>query len=257
MRAFIIGNGFIAQKHKEAIKEIGWEYLGAYDPVPSRCEKPLGEAEKADVIHICTPNVFHQKYLEMFPDKIKVVEKPIIEHSDIDAVVCFQRRFNSQCQKIKKLCDKKKPEKIICNILVQRDPQYWECWRGDKEYSGGGAFLNIGIHYLDLLRWWLGRPDRIVSADFGVFNRVVDEGGSAELVFGKTVVKLNISSRFHKRDISMVALWKDRYEIYDTDDATHTDVLKHFLKGDYVTPSEAFKSYQLYENICSYTNNSH
>ncbi len=31
-------------------------------------------------------------------------------------------------------------------------------WQMDPDRSGGGLFRLIGVHYVDLMRWWLGEP---------------------------------------------------------------------------------------------------
>jgi predicted dehydrogenase len=46
-------------------------------------------------------------------------------------------------------------------------------WHGDAEQAGGGVLRIIGVHYLDLLRWWLGEPDTLVA---------ITGGGDAENV---------------------------------------------------------------------------
>jgi predicted dehydrogenase len=264
MKHGIIGCGFIAQKHVEAIKEFGGEVFGSYDVIWKRAiygkafETPEELIQESDVIHICAPNVFHIPYLNMCKDKKVIVEKPIGVDTqqtqyilNNNAAVCFQRRFNNQCQQIKKMCERKgQPTKILANIFVQRDPAYWESWRGDKDYSGGGALMNIGIHYLDLMQWWTGEKGKVISAQIGMFDRSIDEGGSAELKFGETEARILISSRFHKREIEMIIMWDDEVIIYDTDDATHLDVLKAYLQyGIKVSPVEAINSLRLAEEI--------
>lgn len=36
-------------------------------------------------------------------------------------------------------------------------------WRGTWKYDGGGAFMNQGVHYIDLLCWFMGPPVEVVS----------------------------------------------------------------------------------------------
>lgn len=253
MRSAIIGNGFIAQKHKEAIKKMGWDYIGAYDILPSRSEINFKDLEKADIIHICTPNAFHIPYIEQFKHKKLIVEKPISINlnniPDIDACVCFQRRFDKQAIKMKELCDKLKPNKIIANIFVPRDNFYWECWRGDISYSGGGALMNIGIHYIDLLQWWLGNNCKIIESKIGFFNRVIDESSYVKLLFGKTEVILHLNARHNQRKIEYIAFWQEKYFLYDTDEATHFELFDGWTKGNYVNTKEAQKSLKLILDI--------
>ncbi len=44
-------------------------------------------------------------------------------------------------------------------------------WNMDPEQAGGGVLRSIGLHYLDLLRWWLGEPHALAA---------VTGGGAAE-----------------------------------------------------------------------------
>ena len=162
MKSGIIGNGFIANKHRDAVKRKGWTYVGAYDVVPSKSEVSLEKIlAECDYIHICTPNVFHHQLPIISPDQRFIIEKPIAISSDLvrdipTACVCYQRRFDTQAFQMAQLCSWQRPKKIIANIFVPREAHYWECWRGDKTMAGGGALMNIGIHYLDLIQWWLG-----------------------------------------------------------------------------------------------------
>ena len=41
-------------------------------------------------------------------------------------------------------------------------------WHADPRRSGGGLLRLIGIHYVDLLRWWLGEPRGVFAALEGV-----------------------------------------------------------------------------------------
>ncbi|MCG3179297.1 MAG: Inositol 2-dehydrogenase/D-chiro-inositol 3-dehydrogenase [Phycisphaerae bacterium] len=36
-------------------------------------------------------------------------------------------------------------------------------WRGTWRYDGGGAFMNQGIHFIDLLVWFMGRPVAVLG----------------------------------------------------------------------------------------------
>jgi predicted dehydrogenase len=250
----IIGNGFIAQKHKEAGLKMGWDYIGAYDIIPSKSDLELKDLDKADIISICTPNAFHVPYMKLFKDKKLIVEKPIsvdMDIPDIDACVCYQRRFDTQAIEMKKWCEIP-PKYMSVNILVPRDNFYWECWRGDPNISGGGALMNIGIHYIDLLQWWLGDGE-VLESKIGYFNRVMDESAYAKLKFGETEVDFHINARHNVRKIEFIAYEKE-YFVYNKEDATHYDLFKGWMEGNYVTPKESLKSLKLIKEI--YGNNS-
>lgn len=253
----IIGNGFIAQKHREAIKKMGWDYIGAYDVVPSKSEisleKVLGES---DIIHICTPNVFHHQLPTISPQQRFIIEKPVAISSNLvpdipTACVCYQRRFDKGAQTIKTLCEMARPNKIIVNIFVPRDNFYWECWRGDKNMSGGGALMNIGIHYLDLLQWWLGDKYTILGADVGFYQRVIDESATIQFDFNGTEVVFDLNARHNRRKIEYIAFWDniEEHYVYNEETAIHFDVFKGWEEGIYVDPMEAKKSLEMVERI--------
>jgi len=48
-------------------------------------------------------------------------------------------------------------------VLWEREPKYYQSWRGTKEIDGGGAIMNNSIHSIDLLQWMVG-PIESVSA---------------------------------------------------------------------------------------------
>jgi predicted dehydrogenase len=47
-------------------------------------------------------------------------------------------------------------------------------WRGDRQSAGGGALLELGYHFLDLLIWILGLPETV----YGATGRDIPEVGS-------------------------------------------------------------------------------
>ncbi len=108
--------------------------------------------------------------------------------------------------------------------------------------------MNIGIHYLDLLQWWLGKGT-LKSATVGYFQRAIDESAHAEYDFNGTEVVFDINSRHHIRKIEYVALWNNTNFVYNKEDATHYDIFKNFMDGVYVNPKEATKSLKMVEEI--------
>ncbi len=40
-------------------------------------------------------------------------------------------------------------------------------WHADAERAGGGLLRVIGLHYLDLMRWWLGEPQAVAAVTSG------------------------------------------------------------------------------------------
>ncbi|GAA1556422.1 hypothetical protein GCM10009827_091650 [Dactylosporangium maewongense] len=45
-------------------------------------------------------------------------------------------------------------------------------WQTDRARAGGGLLRTVGVHYLDLLVWWLGVPERLVGQVTGPNDEV-------------------------------------------------------------------------------------
>ena len=77
--------------------------------------------------------------------------------------VTAQKRFSPRFRRIKEaIAGGKLGDPVSASILVRirRKREYFaegNGWRGD-EARGGGVLLNQGVHYADLLCWWLGEP---------------------------------------------------------------------------------------------------
>jgi myo-inositol 2-dehydrogenase / D-chiro-inositol 1-dehydrogenase len=65
-------------------------------------------------------------------------------------------------------------------------PEYF-----DRHAGGVGVFGDIGMHVMDLLRWWLGMPDRVAYADDAMGG--IEANCRLELAFGDCTVKIRLS----------------------------------------------------------------
>ena len=94
-RAGIVGTGFVAAVHVDALRRLGVEIAGVVGSSPERATaKGLGpvvesletlfEDERIDVVHITTPNQLHypQVKLVLAAGKHVVCEKPLALTSD-------------------------------------------------------------------------------------------------------------------------------------------------------------------------------
>lgn len=173
MKFLLIGNGFIAPKHIEAIKETGGDVVESFGL--EKGENYWKEAIKkteADCIVILTPNNLHFEMAKFAAEKNKIVlcEKPLTikseeaeelsKYSDIFTVL--QLRYHHLTEKIKKEQLRKNiKHQIKMNIFFKRDDgNYIKGWKNQKEKSGGFLF-NLGIHYFDILLYLFGEPKRI------------------------------------------------------------------------------------------------
>lgn len=263
----IVGLGEIAIKsHIPAIEQLGGTYVAA------KTEEEYDELLKdpsIDVVSICTPNYLHvsETIKALDAGKKVILEKPVatnvkdaellLQHPKVfNVAVCYQRRFNSECDEIKRLTQNDKIIQATATVIVRRDAPYWATWRKDEKKSGGGSLMNIAIHYLDLLQWWIGDKYTIKFAKMA--KRLgTDQVVYAEIDFNGVPVKFFESSIHTNRNIIMnVTFKKAGNREYTIDDATHFDVYDNFLNKDkFVSVKEAIKSLKLVLDIYAATQN--
>lgn len=141
--------GYIAKRHKEAIKRIGGTIEAEYDPFLSKYQYPedIFMAD-FDYLVICSPSNTHYDYIKMGLDAGKkiICEKPaflpwqpIIDNNDINIVL--QYRFLRLENYVKK------PEAVRVNMV--RDKKYLKSSKMDSRLTGG-IFFNLFVHYIDL-----------------------------------------------------------------------------------------------------------
>jgi len=191
IRFAIIGCGVIAPTHARSILELpAAELVAACDILPERAENLVNEFggvaykdsqemfrnEKIDVVNVCTPSGLHAEIgIRAAQAGIHViVEKPIdIKLSRVDELIhacqvndvklgsISQHRFDPAIVQLKKAINSGKLGRIVfAGAYTQwyRSNQYYQSgsWRGTWSLEGGGALINQGIHYVDLLQYLTG-----------------------------------------------------------------------------------------------------
>ena len=186
----IVGAGVIASTHAKAIAAIPAARLVAVtDVVPERArafaerqscqvEPDLGALlarADVDIVSVCVPSGLHAEVgiRVAAAGKHLVVEKPIdvtLAAADrlIDAVrsagvvmtVISQHRFDPGLVALRRLLDEGALGRLVfgeASTKWYRTQGYYDsaAWRGTWELDGG-ALMNQGIHYVDLLRWSMG-----------------------------------------------------------------------------------------------------
>jgi len=223
----------------------------------------IEESDSANIYVIATPNYLHVPLAlyALAKGKEVLLEKPIAtslkdallltEHPLANKIgVCYQRRFDTQAQVIKKLKD---IQRIDCVMHVRRDDYYWNSWRKDKEKSGGGALINIFIHYFDLLQWWLGKKYEITFAKIAEKDGV-DQSMYVEMDFNGIPVTFEGSSIHADRKTEVKVQTKNKTISYNKEDASHEDIYREFIKGNKISVKDAFTSLQIVYDIYHYTN---
>lgn len=196
-RVALVGCGVISKTHLEAILAAGQTLVALCDidtekanhlaasrglagvPVYPDYETML-EAEKPDVVHICTPHDLHapMSVAALKRDIHALCEKPLaISEEQLQAVmeaernskamlgVCHQNRYEPNMRRLKELVENDSPVGGYANVIWKRDADYYRSgtWRGTQKHEGGGVLINQALHTLDLMQWIFGMP-RCVTA---------------------------------------------------------------------------------------------
>nr|WP_202818339.1 Gfo/Idh/MocA family oxidoreductase [Actinopolymorpha cephalotaxi] len=166
--------------------------LGAEEPVVYGSIAEAVESGTVDLAVICTPSGYHiDNALEVIDAGLHVViEKPLdvsvaksrefaervarAEKAGQVVSVISQHRFDPGSALIRQAIEDGRFGRItsaVASMAWYRSQGYYDSgdWRGTWALDGGGAVMNQGIHTLDLLRWFCGRPVE-VYAHFGQLN---------------------------------------------------------------------------------------
>ncbi|MBN2310810.1 MAG: Gfo/Idh/MocA family oxidoreductase [Candidatus Hydrogenedentes bacterium] len=189
----IIGCGNIGPIHAMAIAEVDQARLVAVsDVVEENARKlagkygatPYGNYEEmlarddVNVVCLCVPSGLRAEIAEKCAAAGKHIlsEKPLeISTERIDRILAavdragvrlgcvFQSRFANGPQLVRQALDEGRFGRVVLGdayIKWYRSPAYYAsgAWRGTRRLDGGGALMNQGIHMIDLLVWFLGRP---------------------------------------------------------------------------------------------------
>ncbi|WP_345763989.1 Gfo/Idh/MocA family protein [Diaminobutyricibacter sp. McL0608] len=134
-----------------------------------------------DLVVVCTPSGLHVRLAEeaLAAGKHVVIEKPldvsmprareIADLADEAAArglvvsVISQHRFDPSSVAVARAVHDGRFGRVtsgIASVAWWRSQDYYDSgqWRGTWELDGGGAVMNQGVHTVDLLVWFLGRP---------------------------------------------------------------------------------------------------
>ncbi|MCG7343985.1 Gfo/Idh/MocA family oxidoreductase [Sporosarcina sp. ACRSL] len=216
MNFAIVGCGFIAKKHANAIRNIeGANLIAVCDRVPELMEPYVNEYgatpyieleemlrdHKIKVVCICTPSGTHAAIAELAAQYGKhiIVEKPIAmtleeaeriisssEDNDIKLAVVHPNRFRPVVLKLNEIMEKNLLGTIshaLCIVNWNRGQDYYDQspWRGTKEHDGG-VLMNQAIHNLDLLLSFMGTPTEVFSMEATRFHEIEAEDFSTGII---------------------------------------------------------------------------
>ena len=197
----IVGSGSIARIHIDALagmEDVQLVAVAGRNPATSReladlagaqtedsVEALVGRAD-VDVVLVATPSGAHLDPVlaAIGAGKHVLCEKPLeVESVRVFSMVerareagvllggFFPMRFGARACAVKRALDEGRFGRLVslgARVKWWRDAAYYRdsSWRGTWALDGGGALMNQGIHAVDLLQWFGGRPE-MVSAFAG------------------------------------------------------------------------------------------
>jgi len=213
----VVGAGFIGQVHAEALSTVEQAELKAVYNRTAYRGKVLADKfhidwyddfdellmrDDIDVVTICTPSSLHGDFAIAAAEAGKhvIVEKPLdvtvkrcdqiieaAEKSGVTLSVIYQNRFKDNVRAMRAALDEGRCGKIVlgdAQIKWYRPEEYFQGWKGTKEYDGGGALMNQGSHTIDLLQWMMGEVEVVFGyVDTLVHKIEVEDIGVAALRF--------------------------------------------------------------------------
>lgn len=194
----IVGCGSIAPAHAHAIQESPFATLKIVYAPREKTAQALAEKmgctytlnydtilkdKSIDAVIITSPHFLHaaQAIAAMRAKKHVYLEKPIAlsttdvkklcstaQRNGVHIMPGHSYRYHAGAQAIKKTIDAGTLGHIY-EIRMQFVADIYKLvvmnkWREDPQKSGGGALLELGIHEIDMLRFWLGKePTRVYA----------------------------------------------------------------------------------------------
>ncbi|WP_135365476.1 Gfo/Idh/MocA family protein [Halosimplex halophilum] len=186
-RIAIAGIGAVASMHAESVADIdgaelvagscrteerGREFAAEYDCTWYADTEAMLDAERVDVLSVCTPSGAHLEPALAAADRgVDVLcEKPLEITTDrIDEMVAaadaaeirlggiFNQRYNPVVRQLRTAAAEGRFGGLsVANAYVPwwRDDDYYDgAWQGTRDLDGGGALMNQSIHGVDAVQW--------------------------------------------------------------------------------------------------------
>jgi glucose-fructose oxidoreductase len=154
--------------------------------------------DRVNALTLALPHDLHKSAVEMVAAKAKhvLVEKPIaINLADADAMIESAKRAGiilmvaedmhfrpalREAIRLTKRGDIGEPLYFLAHAGGVRQPSGWAA---DKERSGGGVLMDIGVHYVRALRLVMGEPDSVYASKAMQVNTKMRGEDSVQLLF--------------------------------------------------------------------------
>ncbi|HUT61319.1 MAG TPA: Gfo/Idh/MocA family oxidoreductase [Phycisphaerae bacterium] len=195
------GSRIVGVMRREAVKARPFAEANGIGICTADAGEIIGHPD-VDIVYVATPPSSHKQYVlaSARAGKHVLVEKPMglsaaedaemiaaCEQAGVELFVAYYRRFQPHVLKMKELIDS---GRIGSPVTAQIDyaqpsaPGYDGGWRVQPEISGGGLFVDVVTHRIDLMIYLLGEPAEVhgVSATFDPASRV-EEAASLTVRF--------------------------------------------------------------------------
>lgn len=229
------------QRAKECAAEFGCKHHLKMDDA-------LGD-DAVDFVMVMTPSGLHGDLAvqALNAGKHVITTKPMeVSLEKCDAMIAawkksgrilavdFQRRYEEPYTKVKHAIDSGLFGQMVlgeARLKWYRSQAYYDAggWRGTWKMDGGGALANQTIHEIDLLRWFMGKPKRVIGR-YGIHCHKIEtedlgmamiefESGAVGMILGTTTYPTSVYSGL---------------EVHGTEGGVMTtrgETQWHFLKG--------------------------
>ncbi|OVE86382.1 Gfo/Idh/MocA family protein [Natronolimnobius baerhuensis] len=213
VRLGVVGLGFMGQTHATNATELGHEVVAGADIVPETREKfaqsygattyedfaSMYDGEDLDAVAVSTPNAFHEDAVVAALERGYDVlcEKPLANDlasaeriaaaasaSDGFCMVNFHNRVSTATEVFKEYQRAGHFGDIThvdANYVRRRGIPGVGSWFTEKELSGGGAVVDIGVHAIDFALYLMDYPAvedvfAVTRTEFGHRDDYVDPG---------------------------------------------------------------------------------
>jgi UDP-N-acetyl-2-amino-2-deoxyglucuronate dehydrogenase len=219
-RFVIVGSGGISKAYIQSIRNLknvalaglisrsGRRPEGLPDDTPVFAS--LGDVTVAfDAVILATPNGLHhvgaaeaaalgkhvlvEKVLDVTRENMDQIEK-VCADAGVTLGVTYQRRMSPDNIALKKLLDDGALGRLFAaemDVKYYRDQAYYDsgAYRGGWAIDGGGPFIQQAAHNADLLCWFFGMPEKVVSmCDRFDHDIAVDDHGVALLRYSNGLI---------------------------------------------------------------------
>ncbi|MBO5735485.1 MAG: Gfo/Idh/MocA family oxidoreductase [Clostridia bacterium] len=158
--------------------------------------KEMFEKENLDAVSVCTWNAAHapatidalnagihvlcEKPMAMNTEQALAMKEAAEKNGKL-LMIGFVRRFGNDAEILKKFIDEGTMGDVyFAKATYLRRNGFPGGWFGDKEYSGGGPLIDLGVHVIDLCRYLAGgpKPVSVYGVTYGNLgpNRAVSAG---------------------------------------------------------------------------------